>query len=58
MPLSERAERITKEHVEDMLIKVNEIRDLAKSGGDNLQHFIQSRCDQISKALKEIQDKT
>lgn len=57
MPLSDRAERITKEHVEDMLAKTQEMHDLAKSGGDNLQHYIQSRCDQISKALKEINEK-
>ena len=57
MPLSERAERITKEHVEDMLLKTQEIADLAKSGGDNLQHFLQSRCSSIQKLLKEIQEK-
>lgn len=57
MPLSERAERITKEHIADMLPKVQEISDLAKSGGDNLQHFVQSRCEQVSKLLKEIEEK-
>lgn len=57
MPLSDRAERITKEHIEDMLAKTQEMHDLAKSGGDNLQHFIQSRCDTVSKLLREIQEK-
>jgi hypothetical protein len=57
MPLSDRAERITKEHIENMLIKLGEIHDLAKSGGDNLQHFIQSRVDTARKALKDIDER-
>ena len=57
MPLSERAEKITKEHIADILPKIQEISSLAKSGGDNLQHYVQSRCEHVTKLLKEIDEK-
>jgi hypothetical protein len=56
--LTETAQKIIQEEVTDILPRMDRIKQAGRSGGPNLEVFIKTRCEQITKLLKEIEGKT